>query len=333
MDIYSTSALHEKLLHCDDLKDLKAEILPKLQQQRSAWQVKIEQIMQENKYSVREMAELCEVSTTSVRKWCKGSLPQSREMFIRIGFAAHYDVEQMSHFLQRYGRYPQLYVKSLEDSVCIFVLSSKTLPHTYHCYRNLLESMQADISGEEPDMQEGIYHDSYSTVKMNEQLINIQDKEMMCRFVEEHVGEYRKAYNKLYSYILLCLDMNRKSSVDGTQMSIQELAEQQNWSSSLRHCISEIRSGRWFPTRRKLISLGLHLNMDLEQINHMLKLAQMEILCSKNPEEAVLIFALEDARLNDAIYCDGMDVLCNYVKDIFMQLDMEDAEYILDDLS
>lgn len=122
------------------------------------------------------------------------------------------------------------------------------------------------------------------------------------------------------------------SSVDETQMSIQELAEQQNWSSSLRHCISEIRSGRWFPTRRKLISLGVHLNMDLEEVNQMLELAQMEKLCTKNPEEAVLIFALEDARLNDAICCDGMDVLCNYVKDIFAQLQMEDAEYILDDL-
>ena len=115
-------------------------------------------------------------------------------------------------------------------------------------------------------------------------------------------------------------------------MSIQELAESQNWSSSLRHCISEIRSKRWFPTRRKLISLGLHLNMDLEEINETLELAQMETLCAKNPVEAVLIFALEDARLKGEIVCDGTDVLCNYVRDVFEQLEIEDAEYILDDL-
>ncbi len=327
MDIYSTNDLEEELLQCDNLDDLKEEILPRLQEQRIAWQWKIEQILRENEYSVTEMAKLCEVSAPSVRKWCKGSLPQSREMFIRIGFAAHYDLAEMNRFLQRYGRYPQLYAKSLEDSICIFILSSKSLPHTYQCYRRLLESMQADISGRKPDAQT-----VYATTEMEAYITRIQDEELMRQFVQEHVGEYRSAYDKLYKYIQTYLNRNRMSSVDETQMSIQELAEQQNWSSSLRHCISEIRSGRWFPTRRKLISLGVHLNMDLEEVNQMLELAQMEKLCTKNPEEAVLIFALEDARLNDAICCDGMDVLCNYVKDIFAQLQMEDAEYILDDL-
>lgn len=327
MDIYSTRALSEELLQCDNLDDLKTEILPKLREQRIAWQWKIGQILRENMYSVTEMAKLCEVSAPSVRKWCKGSLPQSREIFIRIGFAAHYDLAQMNLFLQRYGRYPQLYARSLEDSVCIFILSSESLPHTYQCYRRLLESMQVDISGKASD------GDSvYATVEMEEYITRIRDEETMRRFVEEHAGEYRRAYNKLYKYIQTYLNRNRMSSVDETQMSIQELAEQQNWSSSLRHCISEIRSGRWFPTRRKLISLGVHLNMDLDELNQMLELAQMEMLYTKNPEEAVLIFALEDARLNDAICCDGMDVLCNYVKDIFMQLEIEDAEYILADL-
>lgn len=326
-DIYSTNALSEKLLQCDNLEDLKADILPKLQEQRITWQWKIEQILRENKYSVTEMARLCEVSAPSVRKWCNGSLPQSREMFLRIGFAAHYDLVEMNRFLQRYGRYPQLYAKSLEDSVCIFILSSESLPHTYQCYRRFLESMQADISGTKPDSDS-----VYATVELEDYITRIQDEETMRRFVAEHAGEYRNAYNKLYKYIQTYLNRNRISSVDEMQMSIQELAKQQNWSSSLRHCISEIRSGRWFPTRRKLISLGLHLNMDLDAMNQMLELAQMEKLCTKNPEETVLIFALEDAGLNDAICCDGMDVLCNYVKDIFAQLEIEEAEYILDDL-
>lgn len=325
MDIYSTDALQDELIQCDNLDDLKAEILPKLQDQRIAWQWKIQQIMRENNYSGTEMAKLCEVSVPSVRKWCKGSLPQSREMFIRIGFAAHYNLSEMNRFLQRYGRYPQLYAKSLEDSVCIFILSSESLPHTYRCYRRLLESMQADISGVKPDEQE-----IYATVELEEYITNIQDEETMRHFVQEHAGEYRMAYNKLYQYIQTYLNLNRISRVDETKMSLQELGEQQNWSSSLRHCISEIRSGRWFPTRRKLISLGLHLNMDLDEMNQMFELAQMEKLCTKNPEEAVLIFALEDARLNDAICCDGMDVLYNYVKGIFMKLDIWDAEYMQD---
>lgn len=327
MDIYNTGVLNDELLHCDNLEDLKKEILPKLQEQRTAWKQKIEQIMQENHYSCKEMARLCKVSEPTVRKWCKGSLPQSRDMFIRIGFAANYGLNEMNSFLQRYGRYPQLYVKSLEDSVCIFILGSKTLPHNYQTYSELLERMKVEVSGEDEAKEA-----NYSTQEMEARLHNVYDEAAMSDFVYEHASEYKGAYAKLYNYIQASIQLNRTSRVDDSKISIQELAESQNWSSSLRHCISEIRSGRWFPLRHKLISLGLHLNMDLEEINMMLHLAQMEALCAKNPVEAVLIYALEDARLNNMIYCDGMDVLRNYVKRIFWQLELEDAEYILDDL-
>ena len=73
MDIYNTGVLNDELLHCDNLEDLKKEILPKLQEQRTVWKQKIEQIMQENHYSCKEMARLCKVSEPTVRKWCKGS--------------------------------------------------------------------------------------------------------------------------------------------------------------------------------------------------------------------------------------------------------------------
>ncbi len=327
MDIYKTNVLKDELLRCDDIEELKFEILPKIQQQRDAWQQKIEEIMTKNRYAVKDMAELCGVSVTSVRKWCKGSLPQSREMYIRIGFAAKYNLEEMNSFLQRYGRYPRLYAKSLEDSICMFVLGSDALPHDYDTYQTLLGQMQEKISG-----YDGAQEANYSTTKMQEWVLDIKTELEMEKFIIAHVGEFQNAYHRLYNAIQAFLQLNLTSSVDQTKISIQDLAESQNWSSSLRHCISEIRSKRWFPMRRKLISLGLHLNMDLEELNEMLELAQMEVLCAKNPVEAVLIFALEDARLNDAIVCDGTDVLCNYVREIFEQLQIEDAEYILDDL-
>lgn len=44
-DIYSTRVLSDELLQCDNLDDLKADILLKLQEQRIAWQWKIEQIL------------------------------------------------------------------------------------------------------------------------------------------------------------------------------------------------------------------------------------------------------------------------------------------------
>lgn len=79
MDIYyNIGVLKDELLHCDNLEDLKREILPKLQEQRSAWKQKTGQIMRENHYTGKELAELCKVSAPSVCKWGKGLLTQSQ---------------------------------------------------------------------------------------------------------------------------------------------------------------------------------------------------------------------------------------------------------------
>ena len=39
--------------------------------------------------------------------------------------------------------------------------------------------------------------------------------------------------------------------------------------------------------------------MDADEINHMLDLAQMEHLCAKSPFESAIIYALENAKLED----------------------------------
>lgn len=43
-------------------------------------------------------------------------------MFLQIGMVAGYNIEKMNQLLQRYGQYPSLYSKSLEDCVCMFAL-------------------------------------------------------------------------------------------------------------------------------------------------------------------------------------------------------------------
>ena len=69
-------------------------------------------------------------------------------MYIRIGLAAGYDPEEMNAFLQRFGRCPKLYAKSIEDAACIFVLSSDTLPHTYETVQLIQQELVCTASGE-----------------------------------------------------------------------------------------------------------------------------------------------------------------------------------------
>lgn len=335
MSIYTTGIIESNLGDCDDIEELKKEILPLLQDQRSAWIEKIEQILSDKKYTCKQLAQLCKVSEPAVRKWRKGSLPQSRDMYIRIGFAAGFNFEEMNTFLKRYGKYSQLYVKSLEDAACIFVLRSQYLTHTYETYLSVLDMVKREFQGE-PEVQ----RKAYTTGHLSECFANLKSLEEMVQFVKENTPSYKQAYSKLYSYIIAFLHVNLQSEYtadgDGRKSSFHSMATESKWSSSLRHCISEIRNKRWFPLRHKVISLGLHLNMDTDAINRMLQYAQMEPLYAKNPVEASIIWAINEAQLcsdNDEIIPDGSSELCKFVKGILIQLDLaEEGNYLIDDL-
>lgn len=335
MSVYTTGIIESNLNDCDDIEELKQKILPLLQNQRSAWVEKIEQILSDKQFTCKQLAELCKVSVPAVRKWRSGSLPQSRDMYIRIGFAAGYGLDEMNAFLTRYGKCSQLYVKSLEDAVCIFVLRSEYLAHTYETYLGVLDMVKHEFQKESE-----VQRKAYTTEHLSEYFANLKSLEEMVEFVKTNTPSYKQAYSKLYSYIIAFLHINLQSEHttdgDGRKASFHAMATESQWSSSLRHCISEIRNKRWFPLRHKIISLGLHLNMDTDAINRMLQYAQMETLYAKNPIEASIMWAIEEAKLcsdDDAIIPDGSSDLCNFVKDVLIQLDLaEEGNYLINDL-
>ncbi len=335
MPSYSTGIMEANLSGCDDIGQLKEKILPLLQDQRTAWSRKMEEILAE--CPCRKLAQLCGVSETSVRKWRRGALPQNRDMYLRIGFAAGYSLAEMNAFLKRYGKCPQLYARSLEDSICIFILNSETIDHTYQEYTRLLGMVNAELCGLSgtDDVQEY----PYSTTSLSDKLFRLSNEEEMLAFARDNAALFRQTYDRLYRYINahLAINLSAEHTVaqDGRASSFHAMATASEWSSSLRHCISEIRSKRWFPLRHKVISLGLHLNMDVDAIDQMLLYAQMEPLYAKSPIEAAIKWAVEEMKLSseeDAIIQDGSSDLCSFVKDVLMQLDLSESEYLIDKL-
>lgn len=323
----STEILWEQLRHCDDLETFKKTFRAALQSESAAWQEKIQEIIVRSGYTRTELAALCGVSRTAVAKWCAGSLPSSRDDFIRVGFAARYDLAGMNFFLQRYGKYPALYARSLEDSVYIFVLNSRTLPHTYEMCCEIIAGVRERMRG-----AEGRGCAQLSTVTLNGRLMRLESMAQLESFVEENASVFQAPYAKLYAYITAFIAANNTDYITNSVLNVDSLATAQNWSSSLRQCVSAIRQKKWFPLRRKVIALGLHLNMNTEQINEMLGLAKMETLCPKNLVESAIIFAVDDADLNDLICCDGGTELCGHVRMILEELEIPDAARLLNDL-
>ena len=326
MSEITTGYLYDVASRSESLEEYK-KLLVSIADQKKNWIQIIKQIVSDNGYSASEFGKVCGVSRQAAQKWMNGAVPKKRETFIRIGFAAHYNLEQMNYFLQRYGRCNKLYPKCLEDSVYIFVLNSDTIEHTYQSCQSIIDLLKVELTTTEEDNQ----NESYETIALLESLSSLSTLPEMLAFVAENTSVYRDQYSKLYAYVEDFIQRNLLS--DGIEEdSVYNLANSQQWSSSLRHCVSEISQKKWYPDRNKIISLGIHLNMDVDQINKMLELAQMEELCAKNPFENAIIYALENAQLEDVIYTDGTDTLCVYVRRVLESLDYSGVDFFMDEL-
>jgi transcriptional regulator with XRE-family HTH domain len=338
---YETRFIREEIGRCEDLEELKARIFPLLQSQQELWIQKMQEILAESGLTKSAFAKRCRVSRVSVDKWCKGAIPKNRETFLRIGMAAEYDLEKMNQLLRRYGQYPELYSKSLEDCVCIYVLNHRVemdgfgnsasekrgeaygLTAYDYILSQIKENMAADANMEIPDI---------NTAQFAERLSQVEDADALTQFIYDNIATFSSAYQKFYAYVKMYVTINyqRYSS------SVANLAEGQGWSSSLRQCVSAIRQNKWYPTRNKIISLGLHLSMDHEQIDEMLTLAHMEPLCAKNLFESVILFILDDAELNNMLDTESEefdpDELCRYARKVLLELDLPEIDAFLAEL-
>lgn len=324
---FETVYIKEELSRCEDVDELKSRILPMIESQQKQWAKKINEIINESGFTKEKIAEMCSVSRTTVYKWCKGSIPRNRETFLRIGMAVGYGREQMNRLLQRYGGFPELYAKSLEDCVCIFVLDKGYREETLAKYDYILEKIKENII--KSDNETGVT----STVSFDKQLSNIKDEDELETFIMDNTATFVTAYHNFYAYVKIHILANSEE----IGVSVHELAEGQGWSSSLRQTVSKIRQSKWYPTRNKIISLGLHLNMDHEQIDEMLDLAHMEPLCAKNAFESIIMFILDNASLNNMLDAESVeydvDELCRYARDVLKEFDMPEVDSFIAELS
>lgn len=325
--VQDTELIRDYISKCEDIEEVKETILPLLKTQKAQWSDKINEIIEKSGYTKSAFVKNCNVSRVTLDKWCKGAIPKNRETFLRIGLTAGYDRKEMDYLLQRYGRYPALYPKTLEDYACIFVINQGYPEHRVDKINEIITKIRERISSGDTGQSENI-----NTVFIDDVLVKIQDEAELEQFVQENVGVFSTAYNKLNAYILMCIEANYKGYAD----SVFELAEGQGWSSSLRQCVSAIRQKKWYPTRNKIISLGLHLSMDHEQIDDILKLAHMEPLCAKNIFESLIMFILDDASLNDMMNKESdnydPDELCRYAREVLEELDLPEIDDFISEL-
>jgi DNA-binding XRE family transcriptional regulator len=325
MDTFITEEMCDDISACTSIDELKDKILPILKTQREQWAAKINNIISASGYTKTEFAKEIGISRQTVNAWCNGAIPKSRERFIQIGLAAMYSEEKMNRLLQRFGGYPELYSKSLSDCVCLFVLKNSYGRGAVKMYHEIIERIKTKITADDSV-------ESLSTVKMSEKLSDVGSESEMEQFINENSSAFATAYHRFYAYVMAHISANYNYECS----NIWSMSSVQGWSESLRQSVYAINRHKWYPDRKDIISLGLHLSMDHEQIDKMLELARMEPLCAKNILECVIIYILEDASrqgmLTDEVRFYEPDYLCTSARNILSDLDIPELKPFLSEV-
>lgn len=307
-DTRNTLDVNEQVSKCESLVELK-EILSKNSTYYQKWKNYINRLVERKHLNYVQLAKVCHCSRNTVKKWCReGAMPQNRETFLKIGLGMRLSMDEFNELLWRYGRYPRLYGKNMEDAVCIFVIQHYPADaDPYECYlqlkQHLLKRMQ-EYTGKAAAPKD--------TIEIEERLMTQETKEEFEQFICENHKSYEESYQKLGQFIQLFIEAKDEN--------VHRFVQTNSLPFSYEKMLSALRQRGECPNRMKLILLGVNLNMSVEQINYMLSLAYMEPMCAKDNLECIIMYAVENAYLmNPAYAVESAIVLQHYEQNPMLQ--------------
>lgn len=299
------------LRECEDLEEMLMEAKNILQTHEN-WKHFFNEELSKKNLTVNKFCRICDASYNTVKKWTEGTLPKTRDNFIKIGLALRYTVREINRLLNRYGKYSSLYPKAWEDAICIFTINKyqtdvrinlvKKYEELKLKYSMVVKSLE-DINN--PNIIKT------RTAAMASELDKMEDEEEFDEFMKSHIASFADSHGKLIKFIddfVAAVDERNELQIIGSKAQNREnknvFKKDQDitaYSGYRRNkrlrtvCdsqLSKLRNHRELPTRKNLILLGICLNMGLEEVNILLSMANMEPLCPKDTVECMLIYTL-----------------------------------------
>jgi len=300
-----TELIRDEVTRAYDIDDMR-EILHKYSGSYVNWKRFINEILALYAYNVSNLAADGGFSRNTIKKWRdNGDMPRSRKEFIKLGFGVGMSLQELDDMLQRYGKYPKLYAKSIEDAIYIYALThGKSFIEAEELSKNLLKYF-GTLSEDQADS--GV-DDQKNTSIFQARITQLNQDEDLAKFIEENKTVFDSVYGKLIDYIDTYINERTLNYADTKEsFSLNSLLSGKiNDPLVVGHfndMVSALRTRRVIPNRLRLVALGVHLEMTVDELDTMLGLANMERLCPKDRVECAIIFAVENLLLND---CDDL---------------------------
>ena len=297
-----TESIRDSFSRAENFDDMK-DLLNKYSPYYTDWKRYINNLL-DNFYgcNVSRLAADCGFSRNTVRKWRdNGDMPRSRKEFIKLGFGVGMDTDDINDLLQRYGKYPKLYAKSLEDAIYIYSLTHhKSFSEAEELADKLLTYFERDASSQES--AEPL--DLENTTRFQTRIKKLNTDEDLLGFIDEYRTVFDNVYSRLTNYIDTYVDERTRNYADtGEKFSLNSLLNDKIANPIVvgyfNDMVSALRTRKTIPNRLRLVALGVHLEMTIDELDKLLELANMEKLCPKDRVECAVIYAVESLMLSD----------------------------------
>lgn len=240
--------------------------------------------------SSSELGRRCEISHTIVDKWRSGTVhPNGKERMKELGMALGMDESELNVFLYRNG-YPRLSSKNPYDSAArLLLIRCAGDEEIVHLYRELINRLSlSDYSVKRAD--------SLTSAVMSIELMQAAQDGNVSEWFRQHRGKFSAddkntaLSQRLMQYVSLYIG----------DTTINELTVTGELPAALRNLLYPMMSGKTIAVRflrEKLICLGLYLNMTEDEINTLLRLANLrEITDPTSREELALLLAVRNGH-------------------------------------
>lgn len=296
-----TDYFYDAISKCEDIDDIHI-LLDKYSDYFVSWKNFINYLLDSSGCTYTEFAELCGMSRNTIISWCeKGQLPRSRKQFIQIGFAVRMNLNELNDFLQRYGKYPKLNPKNIDDAVTIFALRNDLNYEQSVELKRHFSSVLCDILNRRK-LNKGDNLHCLATEQLESELLSVSTIMQFEAFVEQNIEAFAGCYTKLLDFIDSYVAMNT-TDADGSRGTLNsflsECIDNPATAASFNTMISKLRRYGTIPSRISLIALGIHMRMTADDLNTMLALSGMEKLCARDKLESLIIFAAENAVIQN----------------------------------
>lgn len=299
-----TMYVENDIYHKKNIKDL----LDYIQQEKDNfldWQYYITELVQLRGCSYEKFGKMTGFSKNTIKSWCiNGTMPRTRDMFIKLAFGLKMNVEETNELLVKYGKYSALYVKDLYDAIIIYVINQRTdnwddENYNYASLEKWFDKFK-QISGNR--IINSKYYNDPKTIGIFNDIASIQSDNVFEEYIMKNKEIFFSSYSALICFIENFIEIRLteiSDEIDAERYSWHKYVAERGLDSSFEIMLSRLKHNGILPRREQLIVLGIHLNMVANDINKMLSLANMKELYARDKAESLVIYLLRNAEIAD----------------------------------